>query len=79
MTIFWVKGSIILFKLAQISFLHQFKNKIIYIFVMFVATKKDIAINFFPPLSFVAVLDPGPEIRDGQKSGSGINIPDPQH
>jgi hypothetical protein len=29
--------------------------------------------------SFVAVLNPGSEIRDGQKSGSGINIPDPQH
>jgi hypothetical protein len=32
--------------------------------------------NFFSPLSFVAVLDPGSEIRD---PGSGINIPDPQH
>jgi hypothetical protein len=31
----------------------------------------------FSPLSFVAVF--GSRIRDGQKSGSGINIPDPQH
>ncbi len=29
----------------------------------------------FPPRSFVAVF----WIRDGQKSGSGMNIPDPQH
>ncbi len=42
--------------------------------------------NFFSPLSFVAFLDPGSEIRDpgsgmgkNQDPGSGINIPDPQH
>ncbi len=39
-TIFWVKSSIILRKLAQIFFLHHFKNKIIFNYVKFVATKK---------------------------------------
>jgi len=27
---------------------------------------------------FLFVLDPGSKIQDGRKSGSGINIPDPQ-
>ncbi len=50
-------------------FLQQFKNKIIFNFVKFEATKKDLTTNFFSPLSFVAVFDPE----------SGINIPDPQY
>ncbi len=41
LTIFWVKSPIILCKLGQIFFLHQFKNKIIFNFVIFVATKKE--------------------------------------
>ncbi len=64
-TIVWLKSSTILCKLVQI-FLNQFKNKIIFNFVIFVATKKVGQLNFFG-------------IQDGQKSGSGINIPDPQH
>jgi hypothetical protein len=35
--------------------------------------------NFFSPLSFVAVLDPGSGMAKNQDPGSGINIPDPQH
>jgi hypothetical protein len=34
--------------------------------------------NFFSPLSFGAVLDPGPGMAKNQDPGSGINIPDPQ-
>jgi hypothetical protein len=49
------------------------KNKIIFNFVIFVATKKGRTTNF----SFVAVFGSG--IRDGPKSESGINILDPQH
>jgi hypothetical protein len=30
----------------------------------FVATKKGMTTNFFSPLSFAAVFDPGSEIRD---------------
>jgi hypothetical protein len=39
--------------------LQNFKNKTIFSFVKFVATKKDMTTNFFSPLSFVAVFDPG--------------------
>jgi hypothetical protein len=70
-------------------FLQHFKKKIIFNFVKFVATKKDMATNFFSPLSFVAVFgfgirDPRSRIRDpwmdkNQDPGSGINIPDPQN
>ncbi len=48
-------------KLIQIFFRH-FKNKIIFNFVKFVATKKCTTANFFSPLSFVAVFVSG--IRD---------------
>ena len=34
--------------------------------------------NFFSPLSFVAVLDPGSGMAKNQDPGSGIKIPDPQ-
>jgi hypothetical protein len=60
----------ILCKLAPFFFLRQFKNKIIFSFVIFVASKKARATNFFSPLSFVAVFGSG--ILDGQESGSGI-------
>jgi hypothetical protein len=53
-------------------FLQHFKTKIIINFVKFVATKKGMTINFFSPLSFVAVLGSG--IRDpGSGSGMGKN------
>jgi hypothetical protein len=65
-------------------FVQHFKKKINYNFVKFMAIKKGMTTNFFSPLSFVAVLDPGTGIRDSeigknQDPGSGINIPDPQH
>ncbi len=65
-TIFWVKSSVILRKLAQIFFQH-FKNKIIFSFVKFVATRKGMTTNYFSPLSFDVVFwirDLGSEIRD---------------
>jgi hypothetical protein len=65
-------------------FLQHFKNKIIFIFVKFVATKKGMTTNFFSTLSFVAVFgsrirDPGPGMGKNQDLGSGIKIPDQQH
>ncbi len=67
-------------------FLQHFKNKIIFNFVKFVATKKGMKTNFFHPSLLSLILDPGSEIqiRDpgyvgkNQDLGSGINIPDPQ-
>jgi hypothetical protein len=76
MTIFWVKSSIILCKLDQIL-TSPVKNKIIFNFVIFVATKK--GTNFFHSSLMLLFLDPGLTkimIRD---PGSGINILDPQH
>ncbi len=51
-------------------FLQHLKNKIIFNFVTFLATKKGLTTNFFSPLSFVAVFgsgiwDPRSGIRDG--------------
>jgi hypothetical protein len=43
-----------------------------------VATKKEIATNFFSSLCFVAVFGSGIEMGKNQDPGSGINIPDPQ-
>jgi hypothetical protein len=65
-------------------FLKYFKNKIIFNFVEFVATKKRMTTNFVSPLSFVAVYgsgirDLGSEMGKNQDTVSGINIPDPQH
>jgi hypothetical protein len=79
---FWVKSSIILSKLTQIFFLQHFKNKIIYNFVQFVATKKVWKKKkFFTPLLSCCfwIRDPGSEMDKNQDPGSGINIPDPQH
>jgi hypothetical protein len=47
--------------------------------VIFAATKKGMITNFFHPSLLLLFLDPISEIRDGQKSGSRIKIPDPQH
>jgi hypothetical protein len=44
-------------------FLQHFKNKIIYNFVKFVATKKGLT-TIFPPSLLLLFLDPGSEIRD---------------
>jgi hypothetical protein len=86
-TIFWVKTSIILGKSGQIFFFSiskKTKNKIIFSFVKFVATKNGLRKIFFSPLSFVAVFgsgirNPGSGMGKNQDSGSGINIPDPPH
>jgi hypothetical protein len=54
-------------------FLQHIKNKIIFSFVKFVATKNGLAKIFFSPLSFVALFGSG--IRD---PGSGMGkIQDP--
>jgi hypothetical protein len=60
-------------------FLQHLKNKIIFNFVKFVATKKGLTTNFFSPFSFVAVFGSGSGMGKNQDPGSGINIPDPQH
>ncbi len=60
-------------------FLQHFKTKTMYSFVKFVATLKGMTSNFFYPSLLLLFLDPGSEIRDGYKLGSGINIPDPPH
>jgi hypothetical protein len=64
-TNFWVKSSIILWKLGQVFFF--FKNKIIFNFVKFVAQK----ICFHPSL-LLRFLDTDPGSGVGKKSGSGI-------
>jgi hypothetical protein len=61
-TIVWVKSTIILSELYLNFFLYLFKNKIIYNFVIFVATKKEDK-KYFSLSSFVVVLDPGFGIR----------------
>jgi hypothetical protein len=59
------------------KFLYLFRNKIIYSFMIFVATKLWQDKKFFPPL-LVLLLDPGSGMDKNQDPGSGINIPDPQ-
>ncbi len=46
-------------KIGPNFFLKQFKTEIICNFVKFGATDKVMTTNFFSPLSFVAVRDPG--------------------
>jgi hypothetical protein len=64
MTKFWVKSSISLGVLTKKKFLYLFKNKIIYNFMIFVATKHGRTTKFFPPPHLVLLLDPGSDIRD---------------
>ncbi len=61
-----------------IFFLYLLKNKIIYNFVNLRLKKRKDIISLS---SFLLLLDPGPgsEIRDGKRSGSGMNIPDPHY
>jgi hypothetical protein len=60
-------------------FLLHFKNKIIYNFVKFVATKKDMTANFFSPLSFVAVFGSAGwvkiRIRDKHPGSATLGVP----
>jgi hypothetical protein len=71
-------------KIGPNFFLQHFKTKILYNFVKICGYIKRYDINFFLPLSFVAVFgsgirDPGSGMGKNQDPGSGINIPDPQH
>ncbi len=65
-----VKKSYNSLKIGPHFFLQHFKNKIIFNFVKFVATKKGMRTNFFSPLPFVEVFGSG--IRDPR---SGILVP----
>ncbi len=75
-------------KIGPNFFLQHFKNKIIYIFVKFVATKKGMTTNLFSPLSFVpafgsGIRDPGSgmgkiRIRDKHPGSATLLIPDIQ-
>jgi hypothetical protein len=56
-----------------------FKSKIIFNFVIFVATKKDRTKIFFHPSLLLLFLDPRSGMDKNQDPGSRINIPDPQH
>jgi hypothetical protein len=53
-------------------FLQHFKNKIIFNFVKFVATKKDMTKNYFSPLSFIAVFGYG--IRDKHPGSATLQV-----
>ncbi len=82
-TIFWLKSSIILWKLAQIFFFSASKLKYTTILWNLWLHKK-VWHQIFSPHSFVAVFgsgirDPGSGMGKNQDPGSGINIPDPQH
>jgi hypothetical protein len=52
-------------KIGSNYFLQHFKNKIIFNFVKFVATKNGIKTNFFHPSLLLLFLDPRSGIRDG--------------
>jgi hypothetical protein len=52
-------------KTGQNFFLQHLKNKIIFNFVKFVATKKGLTTNFFSPLSVDGGFGSRSEIRDG--------------
>jgi hypothetical protein len=57
-------------KIGPNFFLQHFKNKIILIYVKFVATKKGMTTKFFSPLSFVAAFESGIPVPG---SGMGKN------
>jgi hypothetical protein len=60
MTNFWVTAQI---------FSSSFKNKIIFNFVTFVATKKGLTTNFFHPSLLLLFLDPGSGMGKNQDPG----------
>jgi hypothetical protein len=66
-------------KICQIFFLQHFKNKIIFNFLKFMATKKGMTTNFFHSSLLFLFLDPKSGMGKNQDLGSGITIPDPQH
>ncbi len=63
-TNFWVKKFYNSLKIVPNFFLQHFKNKIIYNFVTFIATKKGMTTNFFRPSLLLLFLDPGSRIRN---------------
>jgi hypothetical protein len=67
------------FKTGPNFFVQHLKNKIIFNFVKFVATKKGLTKNFFHPSLLLLFLDPGSGMGKNQDPGLGINIPEPQH
>ncbi len=88
LTIFWVKSSIILWKLAQIFFFSISKLKNVQFCEIFGYVKSYDNKFFFTPLFCCCfwirdprsgILDPGSGMGKIQDPGSGINSPDPQH
>ncbi len=77
MTIFWVKSYIILCKYTKLALIFSFASSKVrkFLILWYLWLQKKTTNNCFSPLSFLDVF--GSEIRDGLKSGSGINIPDP--
>ncbi len=68
-SIFWVKSSMTILKIWPNFFLQHFKNKIIYNFVKFVATKKGMTTNIFHPSLLFLFLDPGSGMGKNQDPG----------
>jgi hypothetical protein len=66
-------------KIGPNFFLQNIKNKIIFSFVKFVATKNGLTKKIFHPSLLLLFLDPGSEIRDPgseiRDPGSGIRDP----
>jgi hypothetical protein len=59
--------------------MHLFRNKIVFSFVIFVATKEGRTKKIFPsPLLMLLYMGYVMDKNQNQDSGSGINIPDPQ-
>ncbi len=76
---FFVKKFYNSLKIGLNFFLQHFKNKIIYNFVKFMATKKLWQLFFVHPCLLMRFLDPGSGMGKNQDPGSGITIPEPQH
>jgi hypothetical protein len=82
MTYSWVKSTVILrvFICFGKKISLPLQNKIIYNFMILLATKNGRTKENFSPSSFSAVVGSGTDRnQDPGYSGSGINIPDPQH
>ncbi len=76
--IFWVKNTQVFVNWPK-SFLYLFKNKMISnLWSLWLQKREDNCI-IFTLFCCWWIRDQGCGIRDGKKSGSGINIPDPQH
>jgi hypothetical protein len=69
-TAFWGEKFHNSLKICPNFFLPHLKNKIIYNFVTFVATKKRYEKKIFSPLSLLLFLDPGSGMGKNQDPGS---------